>query len=143
MASGRFGVTPEFLVNADQLEIKIAQGAKPGEGGQLPGKKARLPLTARTADNCAFDGLMCACNCRAALVEVAALDVERHSLRLLYCESVSWLQGLWQCVSCWVTLAVPRYAMPGAGQRLQCSGPCQRIAVAERGHISLQRGTCL
>jgi len=39
VASGRFGVTPEFLVNADQLEIKIAQGAKPGEGGQLPGQK--------------------------------------------------------------------------------------------------------
>lgn len=39
VASGRFGVTPTFLVNADQLEIKIAQGAKPGEGGQLPGKK--------------------------------------------------------------------------------------------------------
>ncbi|CAD7701884.1 unnamed protein product [Ostreobium quekettii] len=39
VASGRFGVTPQFLVNSDQLEIKIAQGAKPGEGGQLPGKK--------------------------------------------------------------------------------------------------------
>ncbi|KAG6638509.1 hypothetical protein I3843_10G039500 [Carya illinoinensis] len=39
VASGRFGVTPTFLVNASQLEIKIAQGAKPGEGGQLPGKK--------------------------------------------------------------------------------------------------------
>ncbi|KAL0648757.1 hypothetical protein Bca4012_047048 [Brassica carinata] len=39
VASGRFGVTPTFLVNADQLEIKVAQGAKPGEGGQLPGKK--------------------------------------------------------------------------------------------------------
>ena len=39
IASGRFGVTPEYLVNASQLEIKIAQGAKPGEGGQLPGKK--------------------------------------------------------------------------------------------------------
>ncbi|KNA18696.1 hypothetical protein SOVF_067910 [Spinacia oleracea] len=39
VASGRFGVTPTFLVNADQIEIKIAQGAKPGEGGQLPGKK--------------------------------------------------------------------------------------------------------
>jgi glutamate synthase (ferredoxin) len=39
VASGRFGVTPQFLMNADQLEIKIAQGAKPGEGGQLPGKK--------------------------------------------------------------------------------------------------------
>ena len=39
VASGRFGVTPSFLMNADQLEIKVAQGAKPGEGGQLPGKK--------------------------------------------------------------------------------------------------------
>jgi len=39
IASGRFGVTPEYLVNSEQLEIKLAQGAKPGEGGQLPGKK--------------------------------------------------------------------------------------------------------
>ncbi|CAI5949581.1 unnamed protein product [Closterium sp. NIES-64] len=39
VASGRFGVTPTFLANAEQLEIKVAQGAKPGEGGQLPGKK--------------------------------------------------------------------------------------------------------
>ncbi len=39
MASGRFGVTIDYLVNADQLQIKMAQGAKPGEGGQLPGHK--------------------------------------------------------------------------------------------------------
>ena len=39
VASGRFGVTPEYLVNAEVLQIKIAQGAKPGEGGQLPGRK--------------------------------------------------------------------------------------------------------
>ena len=39
VASARFGVTPEYLVTAEQLEIKIAQGAKPGEGGQLPGHK--------------------------------------------------------------------------------------------------------
>ncbi len=39
IASGRFGVTIEYLVNADQLQIKMAQGAKPGEGGQLPGHK--------------------------------------------------------------------------------------------------------
>jgi glutamate synthase (NADPH/NADH) large chain len=39
VASGRFGVTAEYLVNADDLQIKMAQGAKPGEGGQLPGKK--------------------------------------------------------------------------------------------------------
>ena len=39
MASGRFGVTAEYLVNADEIQIKVAQGAKPGEGGQLPGFK--------------------------------------------------------------------------------------------------------
>lgn len=39
VASGRFGVTSEYLVNSDEIQIKIAQGAKPGEGGQLPGKK--------------------------------------------------------------------------------------------------------
>ena len=39
VASGRFGVTIEYLVNADELQIKVAQGAKPGEGGQLPGHK--------------------------------------------------------------------------------------------------------
>ena len=39
VASGRFGVTPEYLVNAEVLQIKVAQGAKPGEGGQLPGGK--------------------------------------------------------------------------------------------------------
>ena len=39
IASGRFGVSAHYLVNADELEIKMAQGAKPGEGGQLPGHK--------------------------------------------------------------------------------------------------------
>ena len=39
IASGRFGVTTNYLVNADELQIKMAQGAKPGEGGQLPGHK--------------------------------------------------------------------------------------------------------
>ncbi len=39
IASGRFGVTPEYLISGKQLEIKVAQGAKPGEGGQLPGQK--------------------------------------------------------------------------------------------------------
>ena len=47
MASGRFGVTGEYLVNADDLQIKISQGAKPGEGGQLAGKKI-WPWIART-----------------------------------------------------------------------------------------------
>ncbi|MFO1433983.1 MAG: glutamate synthase large subunit [Candidatus Competibacteraceae bacterium] len=46
VASGRFGVTPAYLVNAEVLQIKIAQGAKPGEGGQLPGDKVD-PLIAR------------------------------------------------------------------------------------------------
>ena len=39
VAYGRFGVTAEYLVNADEIQIKVAQGAKPGEGGQLPGYK--------------------------------------------------------------------------------------------------------
>ncbi len=46
VASGRFGVTPHYLVNADVLQIKIAQGAKPGEGGQLPGDKVS-PMIAK------------------------------------------------------------------------------------------------
>jgi len=54
VASGRFGVTTNYLVNCDELQIKIAQGAKPGEGGQLPGHKvdneiARVPLHSRRA----------------------------------------------------------------------------------------------
>ncbi|HUZ10441.1 MAG TPA: glutamate synthase large subunit [Acidimicrobiales bacterium] len=47
VASGRFGVTSEYLVNADDIQIKISQGAKPGEGGQLPGAKV-YPWIART-----------------------------------------------------------------------------------------------
>lgn len=39
VASGRFGVSSYYLTNADEIQIKIAQGAKPGEGGELPGKK--------------------------------------------------------------------------------------------------------
>jgi glutamate synthase (NADPH/NADH) large chain len=44
VASGRFGVTTEYLVNADDIQIKIAQGAKPGEGGQLPGHKVNKTI---------------------------------------------------------------------------------------------------
>ena len=44
IASGRFGVTPEYLVNAEVLQIKVAQGAKPGEGGQLPGHKVNAMI---------------------------------------------------------------------------------------------------
>jgi len=47
VASGRFGVTSEYLVNADDIQIKMAQGAKPGEGGQLPGQKI-YPWIAKT-----------------------------------------------------------------------------------------------
>ena len=47
VASGRFGVTTNYLVNADELQIKICQGAKPGEGGQLPGHKVSA-IIART-----------------------------------------------------------------------------------------------
>ena len=47
VASGRFGVTAEYLVNAEEIQIKVAQGAKPGEGGHLPGKKV-YPWIAKT-----------------------------------------------------------------------------------------------
>ena len=51
VASGRFGVTPHYLVNAEVIQIKIAQGAKPGEGGQLPGDKVdKLIATLRYAN---------------------------------------------------------------------------------------------
>jgi glutamate synthase (NADPH/NADH) large chain len=46
VASGRFGVTTHYLVNADEIQIKIAQGAKPGEGGQLPGDKVDVHIAA-------------------------------------------------------------------------------------------------
>ncbi len=46
VASGRFGVTAEYLVNADDIQIKMAQGAKPGEGGQLPGDKVDAAIAA-------------------------------------------------------------------------------------------------
>ena len=54
VASGRFGVTPHYLVNAEVLQIKIAQGAKPGEGGQLPGDKVS-PMIAKL--RCAKPGI--------------------------------------------------------------------------------------
>ncbi len=57
VASGRFGVTSEYLVNADDLQIKIAQGAKPGEGGQLPGYKV-YPWIARTRHSTPGVGLI-------------------------------------------------------------------------------------
>ncbi len=57
VASGRFGVTSEYLVNADDIQIKIAQGAKPGEGGQLPGKKV-YPWIAKTRNSTPGVGLI-------------------------------------------------------------------------------------
>jgi glutamate synthase (NADPH/NADH) large chain len=57
IASGRFGVTTEYLVNADDLQIKMAQGAKPGEGGQLPGNKV-WPWIAKTRHATAGVGLI-------------------------------------------------------------------------------------
>jgi glutamate synthase (ferredoxin) len=57
VASGRFGVTSEYLVNADELQIKMAQGAKPGEGGQLPGHKV-YPWIARTRHSTPGVGLI-------------------------------------------------------------------------------------
>jgi glutamate synthase (NADPH/NADH) large chain len=57
VASGRFGVTSEYLVNARELQIKMAQGAKPGEGGQLPGSKV-YPWVARVRGTTAGVGLI-------------------------------------------------------------------------------------
>ncbi|WP_333768530.1 glutamate synthase large subunit [Streptomyces sp. IBSBF 2435] len=57
VASGRFGVTSEYLVNADDIQIKMAQGAKPGEGGQLPGHKV-YPWIAGTRHSTAGVGLI-------------------------------------------------------------------------------------
>jgi glutamate synthase (ferredoxin) len=57
VASGRFGVTSEYLVNAREIQIKMAQGAKPGEGGQLPGTKV-YPWVAKTRGTTAGVGLI-------------------------------------------------------------------------------------
>ena len=57
VASGRFGVTSEYLVNADDIQIKMAQGAKPGEGGQLPGNKV-YPWIAKTRHSTPGVGLI-------------------------------------------------------------------------------------
>ncbi len=57
VASGRFGVTSHYLVNADDIQIKVAQGAKPGEGGQLPGFKV-YPWIARTRNSTPGVGLI-------------------------------------------------------------------------------------
>ncbi|MFJ8075982.1 glutamate synthase large subunit [Streptomyces sp. NPDC096176] len=57
VASGRFGVTSEYLVNADDIQIKMAQGAKPGEGGQLPGPKV-YPWIAKTRHSTPGVGLI-------------------------------------------------------------------------------------
>src|SRR5258706_14878747 len=57
VASGRFGVTSEYLLSARELQIKMAQGAKPGEGGQLPGNKV-YPWIARTRHTTAGVGLI-------------------------------------------------------------------------------------
>ncbi|HEY9509816.1 MAG TPA: glutamate synthase-related protein, partial [Verrucomicrobiae bacterium] len=57
VASGRFGVTSNYLVNAKELQIKMAQGAKPGEGGELPGKKV-FPEIAKTRGTTAGVGLI-------------------------------------------------------------------------------------
>jgi glutamate synthase (NADPH) large chain len=57
VASGRFGVTSEYLVSADDIQIKMAQGAKPGEGGQLPGSKV-YPWIARTRHSTPGVGLI-------------------------------------------------------------------------------------
>ena len=57
VASGRFGVSSHYLSNADEIQIKMAQGAKPGEGGQLPGPKVN-PLIAKVRNSTPYVGLI-------------------------------------------------------------------------------------
>ena len=57
VASGRFGVSINYLTNAEEIQIKMAQGAKPGEGGQLPGEKV-LPWIAKTRNSTPYVGLI-------------------------------------------------------------------------------------
>ncbi len=57
VASGRFGVSSNYLTNAEEIQIKMAQGAKPGEGGQLPGEKV-LPWIAKTRNSTPYVGLI-------------------------------------------------------------------------------------
>ena len=57
VATGRFGVTSNYLADADELQIKMAQGAKPGEGGELPGHKVSTSI-ARTRHSTAGVGLI-------------------------------------------------------------------------------------
>ena len=57
VASGRFGVTSNYLTNASEIQIKMAQGAKPGEGGQLPGPKVN-PEIAKTRNSTPYVGLI-------------------------------------------------------------------------------------
>ncbi|MCB0437075.1 MAG: glutamate synthase subunit alpha, partial [Mangrovimonas sp.] len=57
VASGRFGVTSNYLANCSEIQIKIAQGAKPGEGGQLPGPKVN-PAIAKTRNSTPYVGLI-------------------------------------------------------------------------------------
>ena len=57
MASGRFGVTSKYLVSASEIQIKMAQGAKPGEGGHLPGGKV-YPWVAKTRNSTTGVGLI-------------------------------------------------------------------------------------
>jgi glutamate synthase (ferredoxin) len=57
VASGRFGVSSYYLTNADEIQIKMAQGAKPGEGGQLPGSKVN-PLIAKVRNSTPYVGLI-------------------------------------------------------------------------------------
>ena len=57
VASGRFGVTSNYLTNAQEIQIKMAQGAKPGEGGQLPGPKVN-PAIAKTRNSTPYVGLI-------------------------------------------------------------------------------------
>ena len=78
IASGRFGVTANYLTNADELQIKIAQGAKPGEGGELPGQKVQVRLAAPYAFMPALPAVLPPCTPGCGML---SKSFSRHSAR--------------------------------------------------------------
>ena len=86
VASGRFGVTINYLVNADELQIKVAQGAKPGEGGHLPGHKVDDRIADMSASGLA--AVWAEENTRAAIFAAFKANREEHESLGDFCNRV-------------------------------------------------------
>ena len=81
VASGRFGVTSCYLAHADELQIKMAQGAKPGEGGELPGYKVRALIKCYCCC-CCYNVVMCCC-CIQVTKEIATTRKSTQGVGLI------------------------------------------------------------